>query len=195
MVLVGGSVALFIGAIGGPAMVLVAGLGAVLAGLGVWIWLRTRSLRLVVEADYLHLTGNRRYHLARGDLKRVAAEGVSGVGLRDGDLPCWVSVPPPSAEERIEVIRLGATPSFWFPPSSGASRWRRPRRLRARLVEALLDAARTRAERPAPQPTPRSARRPPRAAMPLTAAAADAPGPLATRAPLPVPEPTPQPRP
>ena len=121
MVLVGGSVALFIGAIGGPAMVLVAGLGAVLAGLGVWIWLRTRSLRLVVEADYLHLTGirvDRRYHLARGDLKRVAAEGVSGVGLRRRR-STLLGVGPATlgGGERIEVIRLGATPSVVLVPT------------------------------------------------------------------------------
>ena len=61
--------------LGWPAMLIGVGIGLALFGAGAWIALRTRSLQLAVETDYLHLTGlrvDRQYHLARGGLSRVA---------------------------------------------------------------------------------------------------------------------------
>jgi len=72
--IVGGVVLFGLGAIG----------GAVIA-IGLWLAIRILSLRLLVEPDYLHLRGvgtDRRYHLVRGDMSRLATAGPRKVNLR-----------------------------------------------------------------------------------------------------------------
>jgi hypothetical protein len=202
-VLVAIGAALGIGAVllaSGPALVVMAGVGLVAAIVGVVLALRVRSLRLAVATDYLHLTGmgiDRRYNLIPGDLKRVASSGLGRVAIRPGTaaLAFAVGQAPLGAREKVDVIRLGATPSVVLVPTE-QGRVALAAAVERELVEALMAAAaaRTRASRPS---------------VPLLAATAvptatviDAPavGTAATVAPLAVPpprpvEPPPPPRP
>lgn len=153
-----GLVAVAVLFLGGPAMFGTAALGVLVAGFGAWIALRTRSLRLVVETDYLHLTGirvDRRYHLAHGDLKRVATAGPTGVRLRTrpSTLGLGMGRTTLGVDEHVEVIRLGATPSVILVPTERGRVAVAPAS-EAVLVQALMGAARTRAERPALRPAP-----------------------------------------
>jgi hypothetical protein len=143
--------------LGWPVLLVGGAMGVLLAGAGMWIALRTRSLRLSVETDYLHLTGlriDRRYHLAHGGLARVATAGPNGVQLRTrpSTLGLGMGATTLGGGERIEVIRLGATPSVILVPTE-RGRIAVAAASEAALVEALMSAARTRAERPsAPAP-------------------------------------------
>jgi hypothetical protein len=202
-VLVAIGAALGIGAVrlaSGPALVVMAGVGLVAAIVGVVLALRVGSLRLAVATDYLHLTGmgiDRRYNLIPGDLKRVASSGLGRVAIRPGTaaLAFAVGQAPLGAREKVDVIRLGATPSVVLVPTE-QGRVALAAAVERELVEALMAAAAARA-------------RASRSSVPLLTAAAvptatviDAPavGMTATVAPMAVPpprpvEPPPPPRP
>lgn len=142
-----------------PVVLLAAVVGITLAVIGVSMAVRTRSLKLVVEVDYLHLTGigvDRRYHLAHGSLSRVATSGPSGAQLRmrPTALGWAVGQSTLGSGERIDVIRLGATPSLILVPTEGGRVALAPA-VEADLIQALMGAAQTRSERePAPAPPP-----------------------------------------
>ena len=137
-------------AVQGPGVTMVAlvGLGAALAGLGAWVILRIRSLRLRVEPDYLHLTGlgvDRRYHLAPGSMARVATSGVRR-SRRPSGLGSTVGPATLGSGETVELIRLGATPSVILVPTQGG-RVALAAAAEGELVQALMGAAQKRAER------------------------------------------------
>lgn len=195
--------ALGIGAVllaSGPALVVMAGVGLVAALVGVVLALRVRSLRLAVATDFLHLTGmgiDRRYNLIPGDLKRVASSGLGRVAIRPGTaaLAFAVGQAPLGAREKVDVIRLGATPSVVLVPTE-QGRVALAAAVERELVEALMAAAaaRIRASR---QSVPLLM-----ATVVPTATVIDAPavGTAATVAPLAIPpprpvEPPPPPRP
>jgi hypothetical protein len=152
LVLLGVAVAGVSVVLGWPVLLIGGAIGVLLAGAGAWIALRTRSLRLSVETDYLHLTGrrlDRRYHLARGRLSRVATAGPNSVQLRTrpSTLGLGMGATTLGSGEQIEVIRLGATPSVILVPTE-RGRVAVAAASETALVEALMSAARTRAERP-----------------------------------------------
>ena len=123
-----------------------AGIG-VAAG-GIWVLLRIRSLRLAVEPDYLHLTGrgvDRRYHLAKGSLARVGSASVVRA-RRTGSLGGTVGPAQLAGGEGVELIRLGRTPSVILVPTESGRVALAPAR-EDELVQALMEAAKTRAER------------------------------------------------
>jgi hypothetical protein len=151
---------------------LAAVVGIALAGIGAWMAIRIRSLKLAVEVDYLHLTGrgvDRRYHLAHGSLSRVATSGPTGARLRTRptSLGWGVGRSTLGSGERIDVIRLGATPSVVLIPTE-RGRVALAAAVEADLIQALMGAAQTRAER---EPTPA-----------VVAAASVAPAPVAAAA-------------
>ena len=184
--------------------------GAVIA-IGLWLAIRILSLRLMVEPDYLHLRGvgtDRRYHLVRGDMNRLATAGPRKVNLRVrlGSLGWAVGRTALAAGESVEVIRLAATPSVILVPTE-RGRVAVAVASEADFVDALRAAAHTRAERrisaagaplaipaPAGQPAPAL---PPAPAFPSAPALRGAP----TFEPMPAPQPPPaferptQPRP
>ncbi|HJT63786.1 MAG TPA: hypothetical protein VJ839_03340, partial [Candidatus Limnocylindria bacterium] len=142
---------------GGP-MFALGGAGLVLALVGLTLAARVRSLRLAVEPDYLHLTGlgvDRRYHLAPGALSRLPTAGPKQVSLRTRPTSLGFAVGRAtlSGGERVEVIRLGASPSVILVPTE-RGRVALAAAAEAELVEALMAAARTRAARPSPPPQP-----------------------------------------
>ncbi len=158
--------------LGWPAMLIGVAIGLALLGAGAWIGLRTRSLQLAVETDYLHLTGlrvDRRYHLARGGLSRVSTAGPTGVRLRTRPSTLGLGMGRSSlgGDEQIEVIRLGATPSVIVVPTE-KGRLAVAAASEDALVRALMAAAKTRAERPpAPAAAPALAAAPAPAVAPL----------------------------
>jgi hypothetical protein len=129
------------------ALVLVlAGLGV--AGGGIWVLLRIRSLRLAVEPDYLHLTGrgvDRRYHLAKGSLARVGSAGVVK-GRRTSSLGRTVGPAHLPSGEGVELIQLGRTPSVILVPTERGRVALAPAR-EDELIQALMEAAKSREER------------------------------------------------
>jgi len=138
--IVGGVVLFGLGAVG----------GAVIA-IGLWLAIRILSLRLLVEPDYLHLHGvgtDRRYHLVRGDMSRLATAGPRKVNLRVrlGSLGWAVGRTALAAGESVEVIRLAATPSVILVPTE-RGRVAVAVASEADFVDALRAAAHTRAER------------------------------------------------
>jgi hypothetical protein len=157
LVLLGAATAALGAIVGGAPLVgLVAAGGAVIA-VGLWLAIRILSLRLVVEPDYLHLRGvgtDRRYHLVRGDMNRLATAGPRKVNLRVrlGSLGWAVGRAALAAGESVEVIRLAATPTVILVPTE-RGRVALAVASEADFVEALRDAARTRAERQAPPVT------------------------------------------
>jgi hypothetical protein len=157
-------------------------IGAVLAVVGGWVILRIRSLRLRVEPDYLHLTGmgvDRRYHLAKGSLARVASGGLAR--RRRPSLLGSAVGPATLGDETVELIRLGATPSVILVPTE-QGRVALAAAAEDELVQTLMAAARTRAERAPVAATVISA---PAAVTP----AAVAPAAMAPAAPPPPPPP------
>ncbi|HEY7451905.1 MAG TPA: hypothetical protein VIA02_05225 [Candidatus Limnocylindria bacterium] len=161
-------------------------IGAVLAVVGGWVILRIRSLRLRVEPDYLHLTGmgvDRRYHLAKGSLARVASAGLAR--RRRPSLLGSAVGPATLGDETVELIRLGATPSVILVPTE-QGRVALAAAAEDELVQTLMAAARTRAERAPVAATVISA---PAAVTP----AAVAPAAMAPAAPPPPPPPPVQP--
>jgi hypothetical protein len=147
-----GVVAWLTGAVPAAAAVLVGVIGIGTQATGAGLALRIRSLRLAVEPDYLHLTGirvDRRYHLAPGNLARVASGGVTR-GRRPQALGRAVGrATLRTTGESIELIQLGATPSVIVVPTE-RGRVALAAAAEGELVEALMAAARTRAARPAP---------------------------------------------
>ena len=147
-----GAAAAALGALigGAPGIGLLVG-GGFLVAIGLWLAIRILSLRMVVEPDYLHLRGagtDRRYHLAPGDLKRVATSGPRRVNLRVrlGSLGWAVGRATLSAGESVEVIRLADTPSVILVPTE-RGRVAVAVASEADFVDALRAAAHTRAER------------------------------------------------
>jgi len=135
---------------GAPGIGLLVGGGAVLV-IGLWLAIRVLSLRLVVEPDYLHLRGvgtDRRYHLVRGDLSRVASARLRQGGLRArlGVLGWALGRATLSAGESVQVIRLADTPSVILIPTE-RGRVAVAVAGEADFVAALRAAAQTRAER------------------------------------------------
>jgi hypothetical protein len=138
--------------LGLPIAIGLAGAALLLALAGLLLALRIRSLRLAVEPDYLHLTGfrvDRRYHLAPGPLARVPSNGVtrrrrlSALGGAVGRARLETT------GETIELIQLGTTPSVIVVPTE-KGRVALAAAAEGELIEALMDAARTRAARPEP---------------------------------------------
>jgi hypothetical protein len=144
------------------------------------MYLRVRSLRLAVEPDYLHLTGirvDRRYHLAPGSLARVASSAVTR-RRRPGGLGRFVGPATLGTGETIELIRLGATPSVILVPTERGRVAIAPA-AEEELVQALMAAARTRAERAPVAATVVSAPVAAAAAAPAVAAVVAAAAPVA----------------
>lgn len=165
-----------------PARLLLVAIGLLVVAVATWLAIRVLSLRLAVEPDYLHLRGigtDRRYHLAPGSLSRVRSGGARRQRRR---LPVGVgSVVGPAvlaSGEQVEVIQLGAAPSMVLVPTEGG-RVALAVASEQEFVAALMDAARTRAQRPA-APPPTVAAAPARAAgIPAPAGpAASVPGSL-----------------
>lgn len=161
---------------GAPAIAL-AVVGAVAVVVGLWLAVRLVSLRLVVEVDYLHLRGvgtDRRYHLVPGSLSRLATRGPRRASLRTrlGSLGWAVGPSVLPSGERIEVIRLGTTPSVILVPTE-RGRVALAVQSEAALLESLTAAARTRDLRSA-RPWPAFAATPmapvAEAAVPITPA-------------------------
>ncbi|MEX1278100.1 MAG: hypothetical protein WEI16_03480, partial [Chloroflexota bacterium] len=122
LVLLGTAIAALGAIVGGALLIgLVAAGGAVIA-IGLWLAIRILSLRLVVEPDYLHLRGvgtDRRYHLVRGDMNRLATAGPRKVNLRVrlGSLGGAVGRAALADGESVEVIRLAATATVILVPT------------------------------------------------------------------------------
>ena len=177
---------------GPPSIALLVG-GAVAIAIGLWLGARVMTLRLLIEPGYLHLRGlgtDRRFQLARGQLRRLPTAGPAKVSLavRLGSLGWTVGRAKLPSGERVHVIRLGATPSVILVPTE-QGRVALAVASEANFVDALVAAARTRAERPPVAPA---------AALPVaTVAAAALPAALeairpaaAMLADMPVPPPT-----
>lgn len=173
-----------------PVVALLVG-GGVAFAIGLWLAARVLSLRLLIEPGYLHLRGlgtDRRFKLARGKLARVPTAGPRKVGLpvRLGSLGWTVGRATLPSGEQVHVIRLGATPSVILVPTE-QGRLALAVASEAAFVDALVEAARVRAEQP-PQTAPPVA---PAAAMaaapPTPAAVLPAPASLTD---MPVPPPT-----
>jgi hypothetical protein len=183
-------VAWLTGTLPGVVSLLLAGIGIAVQALGIGLGLRIRSLRLAVEPDYLHLTGirvDRRYHLAPGNLARVATTGVTRP-RRPGSLGRAVGrARLRTTGESVELIQLGATPSVIVVPTE-RGRVALAAKAEGELVEALMAAARTRATRP-PVPSPAPVPSPPTVVATAPAATALAAAPVPTPA-IPA-EPTP----
>jgi hypothetical protein len=139
--------------LGGVGTIALVALGAGGVAVAAWLAARILSLRLAVEVDYLHLTGigtDRRYHLAQGPLSRLVTAGPSkanlGTGLRG--LIRGVGSAPLSESERINVIRLGATPTVILVPTE-QGRLAVAVAAEQEFLASLMAAAQTRAARPA----------------------------------------------
>ena len=187
--------------VGGPLLVGFVAIGGAVIAFGLWLAIRILSLRLVVEPDYLHLRGvgtDRRYHLVRGDMNRLATAGPRKVNLRVrlGSLGWAVGRAALAAGESVEVIRLATTPTVILVPTE-RGRVAVAVASEADFVDALRAAAHTRAERRisaagAPLTIPAPAGQPAPAAQP---APAFPPAPTPRRAPTFEPMPAPQPAP
>jgi len=201
LVLLGAATATLGPIVGGPLLVGLVAVGGAVIGIGLWLAIRILSLRLVVEPDYLHLKGvgtDRRYHLVRGDMNRLATAGPRKVSLRVrlGSLGWAVGRTALAAGESVEVIRLAATPSVILVPTE-RGRVAVAVASEADFVDALRAAAHTRAERRisaagAPLATPAPAVQPAPALQP---APAFPPAPAFRGAPTFEPMPAPQPPP
>jgi len=217
LVLLGAATAALGPIVGGAVLFGLVAVGGAVIAIGLWLAIRILSLRLMVEPDYLHLRGvgtDRRYHLVRGDMNRLATAGPRKVNLRVrlGSLGWAVGRTALAAGESVEVIRLAATPSVILVPTE-RGRVAVAVASEADFVDALRAAAHTRAERrisaagaplaiPAPAGQPAPALRPapalqPAPAFPSAPALRGAP----TFEPMPAPQPPPaferptQPRP
>lgn len=151
LVLLGAGTAAVGPIVGGALLFGLAAVGGALIAIGLWLAIRILSLRLVVEPDYLHLKGvgtDRRYHLIRGDMNRLATTGPRKVNLRVrlGSLGWAVGRTALAAGESVEVIRLAATPSVILVPTE-RGRVAVAVASEADFVDALRAAANTRAER------------------------------------------------
>ncbi|MGH2484330.1 MAG: hypothetical protein ACRDE9_07720 [Candidatus Limnocylindria bacterium] len=151
LVLLGAATAALGPIVGGALLFGLVAVGGALAAIGLWLAIRILSLRLVVEPDYLHLKGvgtDRRYHLIRGDMNRLATAGPRKVNLRVrlGSLGWAVGRTALAAGESVEVIRLAATPSVILVPTE-RGRVAVAVASEAAFVDALRAAAHTRAER------------------------------------------------
>jgi hypothetical protein len=187
--------------VGGAVLFGLVAVGGAVIAIGLWLAIRILSLRLVVEPDYLHLRGvgtDRRYHLVRGDMNRLATAGPRKVNLRVrlGSLGWAVGRTALAAGESVEVIRLAATPSVILVPTE-RGRVAVAVASEADFVDALRAAAHTRAERRisaagAPLTTPAPAAQ---AAPALQPAPAFPPAPPVRGAPTFEPMPAPQPAP
>lgn len=207
LVLLGAATAALGPIVGGALLFGLAAVGGALIAIGLWLAIRILSLRLVVEPDYLHLKGvgtDRRYHLIRGDMNRLATTGPRKVNLRVrlGSLGWAVGRTALAAGESVEVIRLAATPSVILVPTE-RGRVAVAVASEADFVDALRAAANTRAERrisaagapmatlpPAVQPSPAA-----RPAPALQPAPAFPPAPALRGPPTFEPMPAPQPPP
>ena len=177
-----GAAALGVGAVlaaqvglGAPAVALLVG-GGVAFAIGLWLAARVLSLRLLIEPGYLHLRGlgtDRRFKLARGKLARVPTAGPHKVGLRVrlGSLGWTVGRAKLPSGEQVHVIRLGQTPSAILVPTE-QGRVALAVASEAAFVDALVEAARIRAEQRT-QPTQ------PATVTPVDAMAATPPAPAA----------------
>jgi len=162
-------------------------LGGLIALTGAAIGLRAMTVQLFVEVDYLHLKAlglDRRYHLAPGQLSRLATSGPRRVklGPRLAGVTGITARAQLSAGERVEVIRFGSTPSVVLVPTE-RGRVAVAAKSESELVEALMVASHTRAMRPAVAPAPvvTAAAAAPVAAAPVVAApVVAAPVPAAT---------------
>jgi hypothetical protein len=188
VLLLGATVLGFGAVIGGtPGIALLVG-GAVVVAFGLWLAARVLSLRLLIEPGYLHLRGlgtDRRFQLARGQLARVPTAGPRKVSLavRPGSLGWAMGRSTLPSGERVHVIRLGATPSVILVPTE-QGRVALAVASEATFVDALVAAARKRAEQPPVAPTAQ-------APVATLAAAPIAPMPApASLADMPVPPPT-----
>jgi len=151
-------------------------LGGLIALTGAAIGLRAMTVQLFVEVDYLHLKAlglDRRYHLAPGQLSRLATSGPRRVklGPRLAGVTGITARAQLSAGERVEVIRFGSTPSVVLVPTE-RGRVAVAAKSESELVEALMVASHTRAMRPAAAPAPvvTAAAAAPVAAAPVVAA-------------------------
>jgi hypothetical protein len=145
-----------LGLVGEATGLAMAVLGAIVGIGGALLALRAMTVQLFVEVDYLHLKAiglDRRYHLAPGQLSRLATTGPRRVKLGAAlpGTPRLTSHAALPAGERIEVIRFGATPSVVLVPTEGG-RVAVAARSESELVEALMVASHTRAMRPAAAP-------------------------------------------
>ena len=177
----------------------VAVLGAILAIGGVVLAARAMTVQLFVEVDYLHLKAiglDRRYHLAPGQLSRLATTGPRRVKLGAAlpGTPRLTSRTALAAGEMIEVIRFGQTPSVVLVPTE-RGRVAVAAKSESELVEALMVASHTRAMRPAAAPAPAESVAPasvaPEAVQPAAAAFVAA----VVAPPVPAPTPAPPARP
>ncbi len=158
-------------------------LGAIVAVGGVVLAARAMTVQLFVEVDYLHLKAigmDRRYHLAPGQLSRLATTGPRRVKLGAAlpGTPRLTSRTALPAGEQIEVIRFGETASVVLVPTE-RGRVAVAAKSESELVEALMVASHTRAMRPAPAPatapTASTAPAAPAISVPAAVAAAVAP--------------------
>jgi hypothetical protein len=145
-----------LGVVGQATGLAMAVLGAIVGMGGALLALRAMTVQLFVEVDYLHLKAiglDRRYHLAPGQLSRLATTGPRRVKLGSAlpGTPRLTSHAALPAGERIEVIRFGATPSVVLVPTEGG-RVAVAARSESELVEALMVASHTRAMRPGAAP-------------------------------------------
>jgi hypothetical protein len=201
LVLLGSATAALGPIVGGAVLFGLVAVGGAVIAIGLWLAIRILSLRLVVEPDYLHLRGvgtDRRYHLVRGDMNRLATAGPRKVNLRVrlGSLGWAVGRTALAAGESVEVIRLAATPSVILVPTE-RGRVAVAVASEADFVDALRAAAHTRAERRisaagAPLATPAPVAQAARALQP---APAFPPAPPVRGAPTFEPMPAPQPPP
>jgi hypothetical protein len=201
LVLLGAATAALGPIVGGAVLFGLVAVGGAVIAIGLWLAIRILSLRLVVEPDYLHLRGvgtDRRYHLVRGDMNRLATAGPRKVNLRVrlGSLGWAVGRTALAAGESVEVIRLAATPSVILVPTE-RGRVAVAVASEADFVDALRAAAHTRAERRisaagAPLATPAPVAQAARALQP---APAFPPAPPVRGAPTFEPMPAPQPPP
>ncbi len=144
----------FVGQAAGVAM---AALGVIIATAGALLAARAMTVQLFVEVDYLHLKAlglDRRYHLAPGQLSRLATTGPRRVKLAAlPGTPRLTSRTALPAGEQVEVIRFGETPSVVLVPTE-RGRVAVAAKSESELVEALMVASHTRAMRPAVAPAP-----------------------------------------
>lgn len=211
LVLFGAATAALGTILGGAVLFGLVAVGGAVIAIGLWLAIRILSLRLLVEPDYLHLKGvgtDRRYHLVRGDMNRIATAGPRKVNLRVrlGSLGWAVGRTALAAGESVEVIRLAATPTVILVPTE-RGRVAVAVASETDFVDALRAAAHTRAERrisaagaplaATPTPAQPAPARPSAPAFPPAPALRGAP----TFEPMPAPQPPPaferptQPRP
>lgn len=127
-------------------------LGIIVAIAGAALAARAMTVQLFVEVDYLHLKAiglDRRYHLAPGQLSRLATTGPRRVKLGAAlpGTPRLTSRSALPAGEQVEVIRFGETGSVVLVPTE-RGRVAVAAKSEGELVEALMVASHTRAMRP-----------------------------------------------